>query len=158
MIFVKIDDIHVRGRRAIAVGGTHSYLHSLLWRTLVDETLADAQAAALAPTQPTAAAVDAAADTIAAAAPTDEATTNGTTADRDAAAAAVREGEHTSSESLHALLARVDAVMARRLHVNDRRKVLRALQVRGAVTWIQICFVFHAGEGGSLSLHFFCLE
>lgn len=77
---------------AIIVGGTHYYIFSLLFRSLLHDS-ADADADA------------------------DDADTDG---DADAA---------LPTADLYARLTEIDPVMADKLHPNDRRKILRSLQV-----------------------------
>jgi len=81
---------------------------------------------------------------------------DGPAADTELRRRLTEEAEHVGPEQLHARLAAVDPAAAARLHVNDVRRVVRALEVweltgKPISTWQQQWTP--AGEGGQGSFH-----
>ncbi|XP_065348951.1 tRNA dimethylallyltransferase isoform X2 [Cloeon dipterum] len=97
---MQISDIDSRSKLPIVVGGTNYYIESLLWKVLVQHECK------IIKTVPPEASNSVAADV-----------------------SARCEFTHLSNEELMTRLEAVDAETALRLHPNDRRKVLRALEV-----------------------------
>lgn len=111
-----VEDLLAKQKMPIVVGGTNYYIESLLWKVLVNPVVVgekrktdDGQSSSTLTKR--------------------VATENKTTADEDVIQATDEKLSSTDSVELHRLLTAVDPLMAVRLHPNNRRKVIRALQV-----------------------------
>ena len=113
--------IAARGGTPVIVGGTHYYIEALLWRNIL--SLDD-----------------------------DKDSDNGSNKDdndKETAAWAEETLAGKSNEEVHALLCAADPATAARLHPNNRRKVVRALQVAHA-TGRPLSALLHAQRGGGV--------
>lgn len=104
-----IEDIHSRNKVPIIVGGTNYYIESILWDTLVSTEPPDTS---LEPGNVP---------------PVPE---NGINTLEELLSQPIeaRDLRHVPMESLHRFLAELDPVASKRVHLTDRRKVIRALQ------------------------------
>lgn len=94
-----IDDLLQRDKVPVIVGGTNYYIEGLLWKILIDEWQASGQPAEKKPKMTEQRVFDQC------------------------------DMNHLSSEELHAKLKEVDPETAAQLHPNNKRKIIRALEV-----------------------------